>query len=280
MFNQTESTPILFLEEDRNGKRRSLAPNKSSTAKKVRGNTIQDQEALIFGWLKKTLKLDKKAAGNTLGHLPWGDGDVLLEIVRRTRPDLLDPDTALASSSPSEKVQTALDICRMHFNIQPLADAGEFVKPRPDSLLLLTFLTQMKDALKPTDQTSPQMANLKKSKSPKRSLEKNLSKLADSLKRRSLPKSKQPPSSPPRQRPASTASDVKCPFCEQTVYVAERYGQDGFWFHRKCFRCHKCQELIIGPNFANIANSYKETGINNLNSLLLANKIFPRIIQT
>ena len=139
-------------------------------------------------------------------------------------------------------------------------------KPRPDSLLLLTFLTQMKDALnqphRPDQTYAPQTANAKKSKSPKRSLEKNLSKLAESLKRRSLPKSKQqPPSSPPPPVSASTASDVKCPFCERTVYVAERYGQDGFWFHRKCFRCHKCQELIIGPNFANIANSYKGNGI-------------------
>ena len=45
-------TPILFVEEDKSGKRRSLAPTPRVPAKKSRGNTIKDQEALIFSWLK------------------------------------------------------------------------------------------------------------------------------------------------------------------------------------------------------------------------------------
>ena len=45
-------TPILFVEEDKSGKRRSLAPTRRVPAKKSRGNTIKDQEALIFSWLK------------------------------------------------------------------------------------------------------------------------------------------------------------------------------------------------------------------------------------
>ena len=88
--------------------------------------------------------------------------------------------------------------------------------------------------------------NIFKTKSPKRSLEKNLSKLADTLKRRSNQKSKK------------IETIDTCPFCNERVYMAERYGHEGFWYHRRCFKCEKCGDQIISHTTTYANNDYRE----------------------
>ena len=230
LINQWDSTQILFLEEDTKGKRRSLAPNKPPATKKQRGSTIKEQETLIYSWLKNVLNLERRYWNTSLTDLPWKNGDILLDLVRKLRPDLIDMDTEVLKT-PTDKVELALNICTMHFAIQPLANASEFIKKKPDLLLLLTFLTQFRDnyknaplvriaeiAQKPAVTGTNAAVSVKKSKSPKRSLEKNLSKLAETLKRRSMPRQT-------KNVGNGNSSEIKCPFCTEKVYFAERYGQ-------------------------------------------------------
>ena len=74
-----------------------------------------------------------------------------------------------------------------------------------------------------------------------------MSKLADTLKRRSNQKSKK------------TLETVDtCPFCNERVYMAERYGHEGFWYHRRCFKCEKCKDQIISHTTTYANNDYRE----------------------
>ena len=120
-----------------------------------------------------------------------------------------------------------------------MGSVGDFTKRKPDQLLMLTFLTQLRENLHINTSTttittnnlvragSDQNANHKSikklpkstkaspsssnKKSPKKSLEEKLSKLTESLKRRSVHKTVQ------------QKADI-CPFCDAQVFVAERYG--------------------------------------------------------
>ena len=250
------NTAILFLQEEK-GKRKSLAPVRSEpdTKKTNRGNTLKDQEKIIVSWLTAVLKRKPRWGLNSLNDINWKKGDLLFDIIDSIRPELIDHDTLDPKLSPLGKTQFALDISKTCFNIEPMASAAEFVKMNPDHLLILTYLTQIKDAINQAPvpkilKNSPRKSGDKKTglirpdakKSPKKSLEEKLSKLHSSLKRRS-------------QR-APKADN--CPFCNEQVFVAERYGSDGFWFHRKCFKCSTCGQLLVfsGGNYKEIGSHY------------------------
>ena len=251
--NQASNTAILFVQEDK-GKRKSLAPVRSEpdTKKTNRGNTLKDQEKIILNWLSAILKRRPKKLGS-LNDIDWKSGDLLFDIIDSIRPELIDSDTISPKMGPIEKVQLALNISKTCFNIEPMASPAEFIKSSPDHLLILTYLTQIKDSINQTpmpqmpkkgfkSRKSPESQAGKAQKSPKKSLEEKLSKLSETLKRRSLKTSKK---------------DI-CPFCNEQVFVAERYGSDGFWFHRKCFRCHTCKQLLVfsGGNYKEIDANY------------------------
>lgn len=118
----------------------------------------------------------------------------------------------------------------------------------------MTFLTQIRDnyksaplgVLQAEKSSQKSSKNIFKTKSPKRSLEKNLSKLADTLKRRS------------NQKPKKVETIDTCPFCNERVYMAERYGHEGFWYHRRCFKCEKCGDQIISHTTTYANNDYRE----------------------
>lgn len=35
-----------------------------------------------------------------------------------------------------------------------------------------------------------------------------------------------------------------CVFCQRRVYLMERLSAEGFFFHRSCFRCSQCRNLL------------------------------------
>ena len=132
---------------------------------------------------------------------------------------------------PLGRTELATTIAKTCFNIEPMGSPAEFIKSNPDHLLILTYLTQIKDninlapfasAVKPRKSPNHNSSNKKTSpdsknpnfrknqsvKSPKKSLEEKLSKLTETLKRKSQNHKK---------------PDI-CPFCNEQVFVAERYG--------------------------------------------------------
>ena len=142
---------------------------------------------------------------------------------------------------PLGRTELATTIAKTCFNIEPMGSPAEFIKSNPDHLLILTYLTQIKDninlapfasAVKPRKSPNHNSTNKKTSpdsknqnyrknqsvKSPKKSLEEKLSKLTETLKRKSQNHKK---------------PDI-CPFCNEQVFVAERYGS-GIVLLRNCF---------------------------------------------
>ena len=147
------------------------------------------------------------------------------------RNDRHKKDTIEPNLGPLGQTELATTIAKTCFNIEPMGSPAEFIKSNPDHLLILTYLTQIKDninlapfasAVKPRKSPNQLSANKKTSpdsknqnsrksqnvKSPKKSLEEKLSKLTETLKRKSQNHKK---------------PDI-CPFCNEQVFVAERYG--------------------------------------------------------
>ena len=101
-YSTLQNQEILYVEEDQNGKRKSLAPQLATAVKKHRGNTMKDQESLILVWLKETINYDKKYT--KLMDLPWKHGNIILDLIRTLRPDLIDSDTEKTLKTPTQKV--------------------------------------------------------------------------------------------------------------------------------------------------------------------------------
>ena len=197
---QQKTTQILFVEEIK-GKRKSLAPIKVAPEKKQnRGSTLNDQEKIILSWMSSILPYRVKSWND----IDFTKGEILLDLIKYNRPELIDNDTLPPKMSPIDKTELAINITKTSLSFEPMGTAADFIKRKPDQLLMLTFLTQLRENLQnplpptPPQQTTPikkgragtdQNANKPKStkskKSPKKSLEEKLSKLTESLKRRS-----------------------------------------------------------------------------------------------
>eukprot|EP01114_Cavostelium_apophysatum_P017929 TRINITY_DN542_c0_g1_i2.p3 TRINITY_DN542_c0_g1~~TRINITY_DN542_c0_g1_i2.p3 ORF type:complete len:122 (+),score=40.83 TRINITY_DN542_c0_g1_i2:963-1328(+) len=52
------------------------------------------------------------------------------------------------------------------------------------------------------------------------------------------------------------ASDPKCALCKKTVYVTERLATDTEVFHKKCFRCTHCNNVLKLGNYASLQGKY------------------------
>ena len=196
---QQKTTQILFVEEIK-GKRKSLAPIKVAPEKKQnRGSTLNDQEKIILSWMSSILPYRVKSWND----IDFAKGEILLDLIKYNRPELIDNDTLPPKMTPFDKTELAINITKTSLSFEPMGTASDFTKRKPDQLLMLTFLTQLRENLQNPlpQQTTPsklkkgragadhnanhKQKSTKSKKSPKKSLEEKLSKLTESLKRRS-----------------------------------------------------------------------------------------------
>jgi len=193
---QNTSVPILFVEEDhKSGKKRSLAPNDPFTTKRSRCGTMKDQEQQVLNWMRALMPFERKYRNCGLQELPWKSGSVLLNLIQSIRPDWLANADMPKKLSAKEKVELALSVCQEQFSMQKIGSPKDFVCSKPDLLMLITTLTQIKNAYQSAPLVSPKIADQtdakksisksSKKSNAKKSLEQSISKMANSLKRRS-----------------------------------------------------------------------------------------------
>ena len=220
VLNRSDNVPILFVEEDhKSGKKRSLAPNDPFTTKRSRCGTMKDQEQQVLNWMRAVMALDRKHRNCGLQELPWKSGSVLLNLIQSIRPDWLANADMPKKMSAKEKVELALSVCQEQFSMQKIGSPKDFVCSKPDLLMLITTLTQIKNAYqsaplvnpKIADQTDAKKSSSKSSKksNAKKSLEQSISKMANSLKRRSTMASQVKKSS--QEKSEVTKENVKLP---------------------------------------------------------------------
>lgn len=194
--NRSENVPILFVEEDhKSGKKRSLAPNDPFNTKRSRCGTMKDQETQVLNWMRAVMPLEKKYRNCGLQELPWKTGSVLLNLIKSIRPDWLANSESPKKMNATAKVELALSVCEEQFSLQKIGAPKDFVRSKPDLLMLITTLTQIKNAYQSAPLVNPQVSDAsavrKSSSKPskksnaKKSLEQSISKMANSLKRRS-----------------------------------------------------------------------------------------------
>ena len=98
--------------------------------------------------------------------------------------------------TPQQKTELAINITKTSLSFEPMGSVKDFVTKKPDQLLMLTFLTQLRENLNNPVRAGADKENINQilkqtkstkspKKSPKKSLEEKLSKLTESLKRRS-----------------------------------------------------------------------------------------------
>jgi len=156
---------------------------------------MKDQEQQVLNWMRAVMPLDRKHRNCGLQELPWKSGSVLLNLIQSIRPDWLANADMPKKMSAKEKVELALSVFQEQFSMQKIGSPKDFVCSKPDLLMLITTLTQIKNAYQSAPLVNPKIADqadAKKSTSKsskksnaKKSLEQSISKMANSLKRRS-----------------------------------------------------------------------------------------------
>ncbi|KAJ6659522.1 hypothetical protein lerEdw1_018757 [Lerista edwardsae] len=165
----------------------------------------------------------------------WKSGLALCALIYHFRPDLLDFDS-LDQNDPVGNNQIALDVAEQELGIPPVLSSTEMAAmSEPDRLGLITYLSQFYDAFKTSPELEEETAKPLSSRGTKGAIL-FLSKLQKSLslsRKRNLSS----PISPVR------SSDA-CYFCGERVYILERVSAEGRFFHRECFRCHRCKTTL------------------------------------
>lgn len=63
-----------------------------------------------------------------------------------------------------------------------------------------------------------------------------------------------------RYQRQSFSDSEHCHFCNERVFVLERLSAEGFFFHRKCFKCEVCEETLRLGNYGYIPSEDNKPG--------------------
>ncbi|XP_048352325.1 F-actin-monooxygenase MICAL1 [Sphaerodactylus townsendi] len=182
----------------------------------------------------------------------WKNGMALCALIHHFRPDLLDFNS-LDRNDPIGNNQIALDVAEQELGIPPVLSSAEMGSVSElDRLGLITYLSQFYDAFKTSSDLeektakplSPRgtkgavlfLSKLQKSLSLSRKRTQDSSTLESQTKR-----TKQEAGSPLHSMGRS--SDA-CYFCGEHVYILERVSAERHFFHRGCFKCHRCKTTL------------------------------------
>nr|XP_028589772.1 F-actin-monooxygenase MICAL1-like [Podarcis muralis]XP_028589773.1 F-actin-monooxygenase MICAL1-like [Podarcis muralis]XP_028589775.1 F-actin-monooxygenase MICAL1-like [Podarcis muralis]XP_028589776.1 F-actin-monooxygenase MICAL1-like [Podarcis muralis] len=188
----------------------------------------------------------------------WKSGLALCALIHHFRPDLLDVN-ALNQNDPIGNNQLALDVAEQELGIPPVLSSTEMASmSEPQRLGLITYLSQFYDAFKNSPEPEEKSSTLLSTRGTKGAIL-FLSKLQKSLslsRKRALEssavddqakKTKQEAGSPVT---SSVRSSDACYFCGDRVYILERVSAEGCFFHRGCFKCHRCKTTLRLGDYA------------------------------
>ncbi|KAF5888797.1 MICAL-like protein 2 [Clarias magur] len=179
------------------------------------------------------------------------DGLAFCALIHRHRPDLIDFDS-LSKENVYDNNHLAFRVAEEQLNIPALLDAEDMVALRvPDRLSILTYVSQYynyfhgrspigglagvkRPSEEPIDRTSG-------SKNP-----------PVTAKVHSPPKTITEPSKRdvPVERPDKSGTINRgCSICNQHVHLVQRHLVDGKLYHRNCFKCSECSNILLSGTY-------------------------------